>query len=217
MLGVERMLEDIRSEVRLTRGLIGREQLSARVMEAMASVPRERFVPSSLRAQAYANGPLPIGHGQTISQPYIVALMTDLAELTSSARVLEVGTGCGYQTAILAELAAEVFTIEIIPELARIAAERFTTLGYRNIHARQVDGNRGWPEEAPYDAIVVTAAAPEVPPALIEQLAAGGRLVIPVGRLEFGQSLQLLRKDDAGRVTTQDILPVAFVPLTGQH
>ena len=209
------MLEDIRTEVRLTRGMIGRDQLAERVMAAMGRVPRHRFVPPSLRAHAYANGPLPIGHGQTISQPYIVALMTDLAELSPATRVLEVGSGCGYQTAILAELAAEVFTVEIIPELACSVAERLRGMGYTNIHTRQGDGAQGWPEEAPYDAILVTAAAPEVPPALAAQLGTGGRLVIPLGHADRGQSLQLLRKDRDGQVTATAILPVAFVPLTG--
>ncbi len=217
MSGWERMLRDIHSEVALTRRLIGRDRLKAEVLEAMRRVPRHEFVEPDMQSYAYRNGPLPIGHGQTISQPYIVALMTDLADLDTRSRVLEVGTGSGYQTAVLAELVAEVYSVEIIPALARRAAERLETLGYTNVHARLGDGYHGWPEQAPFDAILVTAAAREVPQPLIDQLRPGGRLVIPVGRSDFGQELLLLQKAEDGSVSRQEILPVAFVPLTGKH
>ena len=217
MSGRERMLRDIHSEVALTRHLIGRERLKAEVLEAMQRVPRHEFVEPDMQPHAYINGPLPIGHGQTISQPYIVALMTDLAELDSRSRVLEVGTGSGYQAAVLAELVAEVYSVEIIPALARRAAERLQALGYTNVHTRLGDGYHGWPEQAPFDAILVTAAAREVPDPLIDQLRPGGRLVIPVGRPDFGQELLLLHKAEEGGVSRHEILPVAFVPLTGRH
>jgi len=213
----ERMLKDIQAEVDYTRQRIGRDRLDERVMAAMRKVPRHAFVNEDMQPLAYNNGPLPIGHGQTISQPYIVALMTDLARLTPASRVLEVGTGSGYQAAVLAELVAEVYTIEIIPALARKAAERLAGLGYDNVHAREGDGYHGWPEHAPYDAVLVTAAAPEVPQPLIEQLKPGGRLVIPVGRVDFGQDLLLLEKDADGHLRTTDVLPVVFVPLTRAH
>ncbi len=214
MRDLERMLRDIRREVELTRLMIGRDQFDDRVMEAIGKVPRHVFVAPELQRYAYDNGPLPIGHGQTISQPYIVALMSDLAGLSPDCRVLEVGTGCGYQTAVLAELAAEVYSVEIIPALAQSAAELLKKLGYSNVQARLADGYHGWPEYAPFDAILVTAAAPEIPQPLVDQLKPGGRLVIPLGRSDFGQELQLLEKDGAGRLKTTTVLPVAFVPLT---
>ena len=217
MSGTEHMLRDIRSEVALTRHLIGRDRLNANVLKAMQRVPRHEFVESDMQSYAYNNGPLPIGHGQTISQPYIVALMTDLAALNARSRVLEVGTGSGYQAAVLAELVNDVYSVEVIPALARRAAERLDALGYRNVHTRLGDGYHGWPEQAPFDAILVTAAAPEVPEPLIDQLRPGGRLVIPVGRPDFGQELLLLQKADDGSVSRHEILPVVFVPLTGRH
>lgn len=217
MQDLKRMLQDIHAEVALTRRYIKRDRLGDAVLAAMRKVPRHAFVGEEMRRYAYDNGPLPIGHGQTISQPYIVALMTDLARPTRESRVLEVGTGSGYQTAILAELVAEVYSIEIVPPLAELAAERLQRLGYQNIHLRTGDGYHGWPEHAPFDAILVTAAAPAVPPPLIEQLAAGGRLVIPVGEPAFGQELRLLKKEADGELETRDVLPVAFVPLTGGH
>ncbi len=213
----ERMLRDIREEVEFTRRMIGRDRLSDQVLAAMRKVPRHAFVEPDMQPHAYDNGPLPIGHGQTISQPYIVALMTDLAGLGSESKVLEVGTGSGYQAAILAELVAEVYSIEIIPALAQRAAERLKALGYHNVHTRLGDGYHGWPEQAPFDAILVTAAAPMVPQPLIDQLKPGGRLVIPVGQPGFGQDLLWLEKTADGDVETHDILPVAFVPLTGEH
>ena len=170
--------------------------------------------PGSERA-AYENRPLPIGHGQTISQPFVVALMTELLDLQPDDSVLEVGTGSGYQAAVLAELAGKVCSIEVIPELAASAAESAGGQGYGNVELRTGDGGLGWPERAPFDAIMVTAAAPDVPPALVEQLRPGGRMVIPVGPRHGDQELLLITKDAAGTVTQRTILPVAFVPLTG--
>jgi len=211
------MLRDIEAEVRFTRHTIGRAAFAPMVMEAMNRVPRHEFVGRNLRDHAYDNGPLPIGCGQTISQPYIVALMTDLAGVGDRDRVLEVGTGSGYQSAVLAELGVEIFSIEVIPELGWAAAERLRRLGYEQIHTRIGDGYYGWPEQAPFDAVLVTAAAPDVPPPLIEQLRPGGRLIIPVGGAYMGQDLLLIEKDLAGKVSRRDVLPVAFVPLTGSH
>ena len=181
-------------------------------MEAMGKVPREQFVPSDLRGYAFDNGPLPIGHGQTISQPYIVALMTDLLELQADHTVLEIGTGSGYQTAILSLLARQVYTIEVVQELGEASARGLPELGYTNISFRIGDGHAGWPEHAPYDAIIVTAAAAQVPQALIDQLAPGGRLVIPVGLPYMPQELLLVTKDEQEKIHTRDILGVAFVP-----
>jgi protein-L-isoaspartate(D-aspartate) O-methyltransferase len=180
-------------------------------------VPRHEFVPERLRRQAYANRPLPIGYGQTISQPYIVALMTDLVEPGADDRVLEIGTGSGYQAAVLATLVGEVYTIEIIEPLGLAARARLERLGYDNVEVRLGDGYYGWPERAPFDAIVVTAAASHVPPPLIQQLKPGGRMVIPVGSRFLVQQLVLVTKDADGRVTTRQLLPVRFVPLTGEH
>ena len=208
------MVDTIAALTRETGFETGRERLSARVLAAMNKVPRHRFVPADMEPQAYANRPLPIGNGQTISQPFIVALMTDLAEIKASDRVLEIGTGCGYQAAVLGELAREVYTIEIVAPLAKEAAARLATLGYRNVSARSGDGYQGWPEHAPFDAIVVTAAAPAVPPALIEQLKPGGKLVIPVGPQWSGQELLVIEKDAGGKITTRHVLAVRFVPLT---
>lgn len=181
-----------------------------RVLEAMEKVPRHLFVPEAMRAGAYADEPLPIGEGQTISQPYIVAYMTEALGLKGGERVLEIGTGSGYQTAVLAELAREVFTIELIESLSVRAREVLQTLGYGNIRFRAGDGSRGWPEEAPFDAIIVTAASDHVPPPLLEQLAVGGRLVIPVG--EFFQRLDLYRRTKDGYERTE-LAFVRFVPM----
>jgi len=183
------------------------------VLRAMERVPRHRFVPAEYRGQAYADHPLPIGYGQTISQPYIVALMTELLRLDPEARVLEIGTGCGYQSAVLAEIVAEVYTVEIVPQLAEEAGRRLAELGYTTVHCRQGDGYDGWPEYAPYNGIIVTAAAPEVPPPLVEQLAEGGRLVIPVGTYLGYQDLWLLERRK-GKVDRTNCGGVLFVPLT---
>jgi protein-L-isoaspartate(D-aspartate) O-methyltransferase len=191
----------------------GSSELDPKVIEAMLRVARERFVPPELKSQAYDNRPLPIGHDQTISQPLIVAVMTHLLRLPPDARVLEVGTGSGYQCAILAELAAEVVTLEVIPALAGDARAKLEALGYRNIEFHVGDGAAGWPPRAPYDAILVTAAARGVPPALIEQLKPGGRLVIPIGGSTFTQDLVLVEKDQDGRTHRRTLFPVAFVPL----
>ncbi len=195
----------------------GRGRLAPRVMAAMGQTPRHEFVPERRRDDAYRNSPLPIGHGQTISQPYIVALMTDLLDAGPGDRVLEVGTGSGYQAAVLAPLVARVFTIEIIPPLGRTAAERLKRLGYGNVETRIGDGYYGWEDEAPFDAIVVTAAASHIPPPLVQQLKPGGRMVIPVGERFHVQYLTLVTKDADGHVTVRELLPVAFVPLTGDH
>ncbi len=212
---LERMLQEIKAEARATSRFTGSKTFSAEVMAAMRSVPRHRFVPAELRANAYDNRPLPIGHGQTISQPYIVALMSDLLALQPQHRVLEIGTGCGYQTAVLATLAAEVYSIEIVQPLAEIAAKRLQELEYRNVRTRIGDGYHGWPEHAPYDGIIVTAAGPQVPEALLQQLKPGGRMVIPIGTPYSSQNLLLLEKDEHGEITERTILAVAFVPLTG--
>ena len=188
----------------------------ARVLNAMRKVPRHLFVPLEYVAAAYDDHPLPIGHGQTISQPYIVAKMTELAQPKKADRALEVGTGSGYQAAVLAELVAEVYTIEIIEPLGLEAKERLRALGYRNVTVRIGDGYAGWPEKAPFDIILVTAAAPEIPPPLIEQLKPGGRMVIPVGEVGTVQTLLLITKGDKGPrdIRTREIIPVLFVPLT---
>jgi protein-L-isoaspartate(D-aspartate) O-methyltransferase len=185
----------------------------ARVLAAMRAVPRHEFVPEPERRYAYEDYPLPIGHDQTISQPYIVALMTELARPSPTDVVLEVGTGSGYQAAVLAKLLARVRTIELEPELAASAAARLVRLGYANVVVRQGDGYHGWPDEAPFDVIVVTAAPEEVPPALVAQLKPGGRLVIPVGPVHDVQELRVIEKDTAGKTRTRTVIPVRFVPL----
>ncbi|UCC56644.1 MAG: protein-L-isoaspartate(D-aspartate) O-methyltransferase [Gammaproteobacteria bacterium] len=212
---MKRMLDEIEREAEYTRSLTGRKRFSSRVMAAMGKVPREQFVPTDLRVYAFDNGPLPIGYGQTISQPYIVALMTDLLELQADHSVLEIGTGSGYQTAILSLLASQVYTIEVVQELGEASARCLQELGYTNISFRIGNGCAGWPEHAPYDAIIVTAAAAQVPQPLIDQLTPGGRLVIPVGLPYMPQELLLVKKDLQGEIHTRDILSVAFVPLTG--
>ena len=185
------------------------------VLAVMAKMPRHLFIPAQETGSAYCNYPLPIGCGQTISQPYIVALMTGLLAPEKHQRVLEIGTGSGYQTAILAEMAAEVYSIEIVAQLAQTAAYLLGQLGYTHVHAKQGDGNAGWPEHAPYDGIIVTAAAKRVPEALLEQLKAGGRLVIPVGAWPHVQQLLLIEKSRDGGLRQETVLPVSFVPLVG--
>jgi protein-L-isoaspartate(D-aspartate) O-methyltransferase len=209
----EQMIVDIESGVALTRAMTGRDHLDPRVMEAVRKVPREDFVPDNIRGSAFRDGALPVGHGQTISQPYIVALMTDLLELSEDSIVLEIGTGTGYQAAILSQLTRQVYSIERIPELARAAQQRLGEMGYENVENRCSDGYLGWPEKAPFDGIVVTAAAPEIPPALLEQLKPGGRMVIPIGLPYSHQVLILVTKDPHGKTDTHDILGVAFVPM----
>lgn len=209
------LIDEIKAEARETAAWTGRDRFAPRVIEALRKVRRERFVPDHAAVRAYVNAPLPIGCGQTISQPFVVALMTDLLDLQPTDRVLEVGTGSGYQTAVLAEIAGAVFSIEVIPELADVAKRTLAREGYRNVTLRAGDGGYGWPEYAPFDAIIVTAAARDVPPALVEQLRPGGRLVIPVGVPSRDQDLRVLRKGPDGRVTSRTVLPVAFVPLTG--
>jgi protein-L-isoaspartate(D-aspartate) O-methyltransferase len=206
-------------EPRTLREAMVAEQIAARgvrdgrVLDAMRNVPRHEFVPAELRGAAYGDRPLPIGKSQTISQPYIVALMTELAEVRRGSRVLEVGTGSGYQAAVLAEMGADVYSIEIVESLARSAADRLRRLGYGSVHVRHGDGYRGWPEHAPFDAIVVTAAPPGIPPPLKAQLKAGGRLVIPVG--ERFQELQVITRSAEG-FSVRSVAPVAFVPMTGE-
>ncbi len=187
------------------------------VLRAMAAVPRHEFVPAARAASAYDDSPLPIGHGQTISQPYIVAEMTRLLRLTPQSRVLEIGTGSGYQAAILAEFTAHVYTIEVIEPLAREAAERLQRLGYDRVSVLHGDGWNGWPEHAPYDAIIVTCAAGQIPPPLIGQLAPGGRMVIPVGPRFAVQSLMLVEKDAEGRVSSRSLMGVRFVPFVSER
>lgn len=213
----QRMLDDIEAEVRYTRKMIGKNALADRVMQAMADVPRDEFVPKSYLAAAFDNGPLPIGHGQTISQPYIVALMTDLLELEADDIVLEIGTGSGYQTAILSQLCKQVYTVEYIAALADMAKARFARLGYTNIESMTGNGYDGWPEHAPYDGIIVTAAASHIPKPLIEQLKPGGRMVIPIGRPHLYQELTLVTKDKDDELNIKDVLGVAFVPLQGER
>jgi protein-L-isoaspartate(D-aspartate) O-methyltransferase len=185
-----------------------------RVLDAMRKVPRHELVPEELRGRAYADGPLPIGYGQTISQPYVVAFMTEKLEPRETDRVLEVGTGSGYQAAVLAELVKEVYTIEIVPELAERAKEDLKRLGYQNIHVREGDGYKGWPEAAPFDAIIVTCAPDDVPGPLVSQLKDGGRMIIPVGA-GGRQQLVLLRKR-GDKLEKRAVLPVRFVPMTGE-
>jgi protein-L-isoaspartate(D-aspartate) O-methyltransferase len=213
----QRLVETVEEHVRETSDYLGRARLDPRVMKALGTVARHEFVPAKLRDRAYENRPLPIGHSQTISQPYIVAIMTDLLELTPQHRVLEIGTGSGYQAAILAALIEQVYSIEIIEPLGEAARERLARLGFDKVQVRIGDGYYGWEEHAPFDAIVVTAAASHVPPPLIKQLKPGGRMVIPVGSHFTTQQLLLVTKSMNGEVRTQQILPVAFVPLTGGH
>lgn len=209
----QRMLEEVLADVIDTSIYSGRTKLSPEVVDAMTHVRRHCFVPSDLSSSAYLNRPLPIGHGQTISQPFIVALMSELLKISRGDRVLEVGTGSGYQAAVLAELGAEVYSIEIIAQLNKQAEKNLKLAGYA-VHCRLGDGYYGWPEAAPFDAVIVTAAAGCVPGPLIEQLRPGGRLVIPLGAKYATQSLTLLEKQLDGSISSRDILPVLFVPLT---
>jgi len=206
-----RMVETIEAHAGSPEGGLAGGHTDAPVLEAMRAVPRHEFVPAEVSGQAYADRSLPIGLGQTVSQPYIVALMTHLLEVKPGDRILEIGTGSGYQAAVLARLAGEVYSVEIVEELARRAAQTLERLGYTNITARIGDGYQGWAEHAPYDGIVVTAAPDHVPPALVAQLKPGGRLVIPVGGLF--QDLMVIAKAADGTTTSTTIVPVRFVPL----
>jgi protein-L-isoaspartate(D-aspartate) O-methyltransferase len=208
------LVAEIEQDVQRTQNYTGRARLDASVREAISKVPRHEFVPAAYRASAYENRPLPIGEGQTISQPYIVALMTDLAALDADSVVLEIGTGSGYQAAVLGEIARQVYTIEIVETLGERAAATLERLGYANVSVRIGDGYRGWPEYAPFDAIIVTAAPEQIPQPLIEQLRPGGKLVVPVGPENGAQSLRVIDKNEAGELSTTDVLPVRFVPFT---
>jgi protein-L-isoaspartate(D-aspartate) O-methyltransferase len=209
----ERMVAEIEAMYAETRGETGFSAMSARVRAAMAKVERHRFVALAERLLAYRNHPLPIGHGQTISQPYIVALSTDVVAPEPHHVVLEVGTGSGYQAAVLAEIVKQVYTIELLEPLGRQAAARLAELGYANVEVRVGDGYRGWPEKAPFDGIVVTAAAPSIPQALVDQLKPGGRMVIPLGGAGDVQRLVLVTKAADGSVSQRNLIPVRFVPL----
>jgi protein-L-isoaspartate(D-aspartate) O-methyltransferase len=211
------LVREIERDVRDTAEYLNRRELDERVMAAIGSVPREQFVRREDRDLAYDNRPLPIGYGQTISQPYIVAVMTDLVEPGAGCRALEVGTGSGYQAAVLSRLCEKVYTLEIVEPLGREARDRLARTHYDNVEVRIGDGYYGWPEAAPFDVIVVTAVAGHVPPPLLKQLKPGGRMVLPVGTRFTTQQLVLVRKLPDGRVMTRQLLPVAFVPLIGGH
>ena len=212
--------EDTYSEARqrmVREQLVVRGIRDARVLAAMGKVPRHAFVPEALADAAYSDRPLRIGHDQTISQPYIVAAMTELARLEARSRVLEIGTGSGYQAAVLAEVGTRVWSIEIIPPLGQQAKTRLQRLGYNRVEVRIGDGYYGWPEQAPFDAIIVTAAASHIPPPLLKQLKPGGKMIIPVGSRYTTQQLILITRGENNEFVTRQVLPVRFVPLTGQH
>ncbi len=211
------MVKEIEQDVRETSAYIGQTQLNEAVMRVMGEVPRHEFVPEEALSAAYYNRPLSIGYGQTISQPYIVALMSDLLAVSKDARVLEVGAGSGYQAAVLSQLVKEVHSSEIIPELAQACRKRLARLGYSNVTIHEGDGYYGLVNEGPFDGIVVTAAASYIPPPLVKQLKPGGRMVIPVGTPFTVQHLMLLEKNKQGEVSMRQVLPVRFVPLTGER
>jgi len=213
---LQRLLDEIEREYRLTSRMTGKQSLDPKVKLALSDVPRNKFVAKDSIAYAFENGPLPIGYGQTISQPYIVALMTDLLELKADYTVLEIGTGSGYQAAILSQLCKQVFSIEYVPELADIAKARLQKLGYNNVETKTGNGYAGWPEYAPFDAIIVTAAASHIPKPLTEQLKPGGRMVIPVGQPYSYQELMLVEKSDDGELNIKQVLGVSFVPFRGE-
>ena len=213
----QQMVADIEEDVEITAKYIDKKSFDPAVIQAMNTVPRHQFVPDYLRTKAYQNRPLPIGHGQTISQPYIVALMTDLLQPQPGQRVLEIGTGSGYQAAVLSRLVTQVYSIEIIEELGVATSQLLKRQGYDNVSTRIADGYDGWPQHAPFDSIMVTAAISHIPPPLVQQLKKGGRMVIPVGTRFQTQYLTLVEKDMRGKVTTRQLLPVVFVPFTGGH
>lgn len=213
----EQMIRQIEQDARNRAAELDDGKLDEAILEAMRKVPREAFVPPTRKAEAYQNRPLPIGYGQTISQPYIVAVMTDLLRLKPTDKVLEIGTGSGYQAAVAAQLAKQVYSIEIIEPLAKKAKKRLARLGYKNIKTKMGDGYYGWKEHAPYDAIIVTAAATHIPPPLIQQLKPGGRMVIPVGSRFATQQLLLVEKDKNGEVRSRQMMPVTFVPFVRGH
>jgi protein-L-isoaspartate(D-aspartate) O-methyltransferase len=211
-----RLVAEIEQDVLETSHYLGTQRLDPRVIAAIGSVPRERFIPAGLRHFAYRNHPLPIGQGQTISQPYIVAVMSHLLRLPADGgRVYELGTGSGYQAAVLGAMGAEVYSVEIVPDLAARAAETLAELGYDRVHVRAGDGYLGWPEAAPFDGIIVTAAGPEIPQPLVDQLRVGGRLVMPLGPINRSQELVVLTKQADGSLGRREVLPVRFVPITG--
>ena len=213
----EALIAEIEADVRLTAHELGFSRLEPAVIAALRSVPRHAFVPEWQQDLAYGNHPLPIGAGQTISQPYIVAIMSQLLGVGQGDRVFELGTGSGYQAAVLAAMGVEVYTVEIVPELAERARETLDSLGYDKVQVRAGDGWLGWPEAAPFDGIIVTAAAPRIPEPLVEQLKTGGRLVIPVGQPDGVQQLVVYEKEPSGELVGRHHLPVRFVPVTGVH
>jgi protein-L-isoaspartate(D-aspartate) O-methyltransferase len=213
----QRLVKVIEQDVRDTSNYLDKKQLDTRVMAVLAQVPRHQFVPDDVRSRAYENRPLPIGYGQTISQPYIVAIMTDLIAPKAEHKALEIGTGSGYQAAVLSRLVDQVYTMEIVEPLGKQATERLKQLGYSNIEVSIADGYYGWETHAPFDIIIVTAAASHIPPPLIEQLKPGGKMIIPVGSRFMTQQLLLVDKDEEKEITIRQILPVRFVPLTGDH
>ena len=215
--GIKRMIADIEREVVYTSNMIGKSQLDPRVMDAMRDVPRDEFVPDEMKMMAFNNGALPIGNGQTISQPYIVALMTDMLQLEPDNVVLEIGTGSGYQSAVLSKLCKQVYTMEVVATLSEEATRRLEKMNYNNIETRVGNGYDGWPEHAPYDGIMVTAAATHIPETLIEQLKPGGRLVIPVGLPYMHQELMLVTKGEQGKTHVNNVLGVIFVPMVHEE
>ena len=208
-----RLMDEIRQDACDTAFWTGRKALSERTMDALAAVPRDAFMPEKDAVVAYINRPQPIGQGQTISQPFIVALMTDMLDLTGDEKVLEIGTGCGYQAAVLSRVAGRVYSVEVLADLGEAARERLARLGFDNVQVRIGDGYRGWPEEAPFDAIIVTAAPERIPEQLVDQLAPGGRMILPVGPAHDRQMLTLVAKAANGGVSRESVLPVAFVPM----
>ncbi len=213
----QQMVDEIKNDVEVTAKYINKKSFNPAVIQAMSTVPRHEFVPENMRSVAYENRPVPIGYGQTISQPYIVALMTDLLQPQPGQHVLEIGTGSGYQAAVLSHLVEQVYSIEIIEALGKFTSQLLYRQGYDNIETRIADGYDGWPQHAPFDSIIVTAAISHIPPPLVKQLKNGGRMVIPVGTRFQTQYLTLVEKDKHGKVTSQQLLPVIFVPFTGGH